>query len=118
MQENRPFDHHFGYPAVASVDFSDPRAVNIHLPLQSGTGTTLASVFLSPRRRKPGARVWRSARSGLTGGPSTATVISSFRVNPAALPKASVSLTSRELSHSWGNTHRAWNQGQYDSWAP
>src|SRR5580658_6514471 len=45
MQENRPFDHHFG--TLRGVrGFSDPRAVNIHLPLQAGTGTTLASVFL------------------------------------------------------------------------
>src|SRR5258705_5646160 len=47
MQENRPFDHHFG--TLQGVrGFNDPRAVNIHLPLQSGNGTTPASVFLQP----------------------------------------------------------------------
>ena len=47
MQENRPFDHHFG--TLRGVrGFSDPRAVNINLPLQSGTGTTPVSVFLQP----------------------------------------------------------------------
>src|SRR6202051_3448062 len=47
MQENRPFDHHFG--TLKGVrGYNDPRAVNIHLPLLSGNGTTLASVFLQP----------------------------------------------------------------------
>src|SRR5215469_14759758 len=47
MQENRPFDHHFG--TLRGVrGFNDPRAVNIHLPLQGSNGTTLASVFLQP----------------------------------------------------------------------
>src|SRR4030088_1717501 len=42
MQENRPFDHHFG--TLKGVrGYNDPRAVNIHLPLLSGNGTTLAS---------------------------------------------------------------------------
>src|SRR5712671_7844150 len=45
-QENRPFDHHFG--TLRGVrGFSDPRAVDIHLPLQGG-GTAPASVFLQP----------------------------------------------------------------------
>src|SRR5664279_3233427 len=47
MQENRPFDHHFG--TLRGVrGFNDPRAVNINLPLQSGTGTNPVSVFLQP----------------------------------------------------------------------
>src|SRR5580704_10836075 len=47
MQENRPFDHHFG--TLRGVrGFSDPRAVSINLPLQSGPGTTPAPVFLQP----------------------------------------------------------------------
>src|SRR6202451_12820 len=47
MQENRPFDHHFG--TLRGVrGFSDPRAVHINLPLQSGTGTTSVPVFLQP----------------------------------------------------------------------
>ena len=38
MQENRPFDHHFG--TLRGVrGFSDPRAVKINLPLTDGTGT-------------------------------------------------------------------------------
>jgi phospholipase C len=51
MQENRPFDHHFG--TLRGVrGFSDPRAVNINLPLQSGGGTAPASVFLQPAGRE------------------------------------------------------------------
>src|SRR6516162_6907985 len=47
MQENRPFDHHFG--TLRGVrGFNDPRAVNIILPLQGGAGTTPVSVFLQP----------------------------------------------------------------------
>src|SRR3984885_3952784 len=47
MQENRPFDHHFG--TLRGVrGFSDPRAVNINLPLQSGSGFTQVPVFLQP----------------------------------------------------------------------
>src|SRR5215468_10549160 len=46
MQENRPFDHHFG--TLRGVrGFSDPRAVDIHLPLQGG-GTAPVSVYLQP----------------------------------------------------------------------
>src|ERR1700719_296204 len=46
MQENRPFDHHFG--TLRGVrGFSDPRAVKINLPLQSGE-TVKASGFLQP----------------------------------------------------------------------
>src|SRR5215475_15409515 len=47
MQENRPFDHHFG-TLRGMRGYSDPRAVNIHLPLKNGNGTTPASVFLQP----------------------------------------------------------------------
>ena len=46
MQENRPFDHHFG--TLRGVrGYSDPRAVKINLPLNNGT-TTPGSVFLQP----------------------------------------------------------------------
>src|SRR5262245_18958561 len=46
MQENRPFDHHFG--TLRGVrGYSDPRAVKINLPLNDGT-TTRGSVFLQP----------------------------------------------------------------------
>ena len=46
MQENRPFDHHFG--TLRGVrGFADPRAVKINFPLQSGE-LVKASVFLQP----------------------------------------------------------------------
>src|SRR5262249_56009115 len=46
MQENRPFDHHFG--TLRGVrGFGDPRAVEIQLPLTTG-GTAPVSVFLQP----------------------------------------------------------------------
>src|SRR5690348_14570329 len=47
MQENNSFDKYFG--ALRGVrGFSDPRAVNINLPLASGTGTTQVPVWLQP----------------------------------------------------------------------
>src|SRR6185295_3575119 len=47
MQENRPFDHHFG--TIRGVrGYADPRAAKINLPLKNGGGTTPASVFLQP----------------------------------------------------------------------
>src|SRR5262245_49172534 len=46
MQENRPFDHHFG--TLRGVrGFADPRAVKINFPLKGG-GTVPVSVFLQP----------------------------------------------------------------------
>src|SRR5215813_3034935 len=46
MQENRPFDHHFG--TLRGVrGFADPHTAKLHLPLRDG-GTTQASVFLQP----------------------------------------------------------------------
>ena len=46
MQENRPFDHHFG--TLGGVrGFNDPRAVNINLPLKTGASAP-SSVFLQP----------------------------------------------------------------------
>src|ERR1700679_50403 len=47
MQENRPFDHHFG--TLRGVrGFSDPRAANINLSLQGGAGIAQVPVFLQP----------------------------------------------------------------------
>src|SRR5580692_113549 len=47
MQENISFDKYFG--TLRGVrGFSDPRAVNINLPLASGSGTTSVPVFLQP----------------------------------------------------------------------
>ena len=54
MQENRPFDHHFG--TLQGVrGFNDPRAAKIHLPLKGGNGSKPVPVFLQPagRRMKP-----------------------------------------------------------------
>src|ERR1700735_1857432 len=47
MQENRPFDHHFG--TLQGVrGFNDPRAIKINLPLKNGAGSTPVSVSLQP----------------------------------------------------------------------
>jgi phospholipase C len=119
MQENRPFDHHFG--TLRGVrGFSDPRAVNIHLPLQGG-GTTLASVFLQPAGAKNVAAGFGvPPDSGALGGPANGVpVIPPFRVNPQSISPdlTTVGLTYLPgTSHSWQNTHECWNQGQYDSW--
>ncbi len=121
MQENRPFDHHFG--TLKGVrGFNDPRAVKIHLPAQSGTGSTRASVFLQPAGAANVAAGYGVAPdSGTLGGPAGgAFVIPPFRVNPQAVSPELTSIGLTYLpgtSHSWGNTHRCWNNGQYDSWA-
>src|ERR1700722_8066628 len=120
MQENRPFDHHFG--TLRGVrGFSDPRAVNIHLPLQGGSGTTLASVFLQPAGAKNVAAGFGVAPdSGTLGGPANGVpVIPPFRVNPESVSPGLKSIGLTYLpgtSHSWQNTHGCWNQGQYESW--
>jgi phospholipase C len=115
MQENRPFDHHFG--TLAGVrGFSDPRAVNINLPLTGG-GTTQVPVFLQPAGSNPGV----PPNSGNLGGPANGVpVIPPFRVNPNSVSPGLNSLGLTYLpgtNHSWKNTHEAWNQGRYDSWA-
>src|SRR5580704_894280 len=83
MQENRPFDHHFG--TLRGVrGFSDPRAVNINLPLKSGAGTTPVPVFLQPAGAANVAAGFAVPPDfGTLGGPSDgAPVIPPFRVNP------------------------------------
>jgi phospholipase C len=121
MQENRPFDHHFG--TLRGVrGFNDPRAVNINLPLQSGTGTTSVSVFLQPAGPANVAAGYGVPPDfGTLGGPTDGVdVIPPFRVDPT---KVSAGLTSLGLTylpgtdHSWSGIHAAWNQGQYDNWA-
>ena len=85
MQENRPFDHHFG--TLRGVrGFSDPRAVNINLPLQSGTGTTpVSGLFAAGRRGERGGGIRQYRRTTALGGPSDGVdVIPPFRVNPEA----------------------------------
>ena len=114
MQENRPFDHHFG--TLRGVrGFNDPRAVNIHLPLQGG-GNTPASVFLQPA----GGSSF-GVPPGTVGGPANGVdVIPPFRVNPASVSPGLTSLGLTYLpgtGHNWGPIHAAWNQGQYDNWA-
>jgi phospholipase C len=121
MQENRPFDHHFG--TLRGVrGFSDPRAVNINLPLQSGAGTTPASVFLQPAGAASVAAGFAVPPDfGTLGGPSDgAPVIPPFRVNPRSVSPGLTSLGLTYLpgtDHGWAGTHAAWNQGQYDNWA-
>ena len=83
MQENRPFDHHFG--TLRGVrGYNDPRAIKINLPLKNGAGTAPVSVFLQPA----GAANIRAGFAvapdfGNLGGPADgADVIPPFRVNP------------------------------------
>src|SRR5262245_14952942 len=116
MQENRPFDHHFG--TIAGVrGYADPRAVKINLPLKSGTGTVPASVFLQPAGKT------NEDHGNSVPGPSGAVdVLPPFRIDPHAVPPAPgpENLGSTWLpgtGHSWSGIHKAWNQGQYDRWA-
>src|ERR1700726_2278855 len=118
MQENRPFDHHFG-PLRGVRGFNDPRAVNINLPLQSGTGTTPVPVFLQPAgAANVAAGFGVPPNYGTLGGPSDgAEGIPPFRVNPESVSPGLTSLGLTYLpgtDHGWAGTHFAWNQGQYD----
>jgi len=121
MQENRPFDHHFGtLPGVRG--FSDPRPVNINLPLQSGPGTTPVPVFLQPAGAANVAAGFAVPPTyGNLGGPSDgADVIPPFRVNPESVSPGLKSLGLTYFpgtDHGWAGTHAAWNQGEYDQWA-
>jgi len=119
-QENNSFDKYFG--TLRGVrGFSDPRAVKINLPLQSGTGTTPASVFLQPAGAANAAAGYAIPPNyGTLGGPADgAYVIPPFRVNPESVSPGLNSLGLTYLpgtDHSWTTGHEAWNQGQYDSW--
>ena len=117
MQENRPFDHHFG--TLRGVrGYSDPRAVEIHLPLKGG-GTAPASVFLQPAGADNIAAGF-SVPPGNFGGPANGVdVIPPFRVNPESVSPGLKSLGLTYFpgtDHSWAGIHAAWNQGQYDNW--
>src|SRR5215472_7993276 len=82
MQENRPFDHHFG--TLRGVrGFSDPRAVKINFPLQSGE-LVKASVFLQPAgAANVAAGFGVPANFGNLGGPANGVpVIPPFRIDP------------------------------------
>jgi phospholipase C len=115
MQENRPFDHQFG--TLRGVrGFNDPRAISIHLPLQSG-GSTLASVFLQPAGAANVAAGFAvPPNSGNLGGPADGVeVVPPFHVNPNGANPGLSYLPGTD--HGWQATHECWNQGQYDSWA-
>jgi phospholipase C len=119
MQENRPFDHHFG--TLRGVrGFADPRAVKIHLPLQGG-GTAPASVFLQPAgAANVAAGYGVPPESGDLGGPADGVpVIPPFRIDPAKVPepKGPGMTYLPGTGHGWSDTHRCWNSGKYDQWA-
>jgi phospholipase C len=121
MQENRPFDHHFG--TLQGVrGFNDPRAAKIHLPLKSGRGSKQVPVFLQPAG--PGNEALGFAvppDSGNLGGPAGAVgVIPPFRIKPESVSPGLKSLGGLYMpgtDHSWNGIHAAWNDGQYDQWA-
>src|SRR6516165_7111954 len=90
MQENRPFDHHFG--TLRGVrGFNDPRAVNIILPLQGG-GSAPASVFLQPAGATNVMNGFSVPASSVGGPPNGVEVIPPFRVNPASVSPGLTSL--------------------------
>ena len=119
MQENRPFDHHFG--TLRGVrGFNDPRAVKINLPLQSGNGTTPASVFLQPAGPANIAAGFAVPPATVGGPADAADVIPPFRVNPNSVSPGLTTLGGTYFNgtdHGWAGTHAAWNNGQYDQWA-
>ena len=120
MQENNSFDKYFG--AMRGVrGFSDPRAVNINLPLASGTGASSVPVFLQPAGAANIAAGYAVPPNfGNLGGPSDGVpVLPPFRVNPADVSPGLKSLGLTYLpgtDHGWQTGHEAWNQGQYDAW--
>jgi phospholipase C len=121
MQENRPFDHHFG--TLRGVrGFADPRAVKIHLPLQGG-GSAEVPVWLQPAGANNVAAGYGVAPNhGTLGGPSDGVfVIPPFRVDPERVSPGLTNLGGVYLpgtGHGWTDGQAAWNQGQYDNWAP
>jgi phospholipase C len=120
MQENNSFDKYFG--TMRGVrGFSDPRAVKINLPLQSGTGSTQVPVFLQPAGAANAAAGYAVPPNyGGLGGPATgASVLPPFRVNPADISPGLNSLGLTYLpgtDHGWTTGHESWNLGQHDSW--
>jgi len=118
MQENRPFDHHFG--TLRGVrGFADPRAVKINFPLQSGE-LVKASVFLQPAgAANVAAGFGVPANFGNLGGPANGVpVIPPLRIDPTKFGLTSLGLSYfGGTDHGWSGTHDAWNFGQYDRWA-
>src|SRR5262249_14576196 len=122
MQENRPFDHHFG--TLRGVrGYSDPRAVEIHLPLEGG-GTAPVSVFLQPAGPTYAAYGVPSDSHDLGGPPNGVPVIPPFRVDPDSVPPSNVTAGlegacfayAAGSGPSWQAIHEAWNEGRYDNW--
>jgi phospholipase C len=114
MQENHPFDHHFG-TMIGVRGFNDPRAIKIHLPLLTG-GSTQTSVFLQPAGPpNTSGNPYIPVPPGDFGGPSDGVdVTPPFRVNPDG---GNPGLTYLDgTNHGWEATHACWNWGQYDSW--
>src|SRR5215469_9934470 len=99
MQENRPFDHHFG--TLRGVrGYHDPRAVNINLPLQGG-GSAPVSVFLQPSGT---GSAGFSVPPDTVGGPSDGVgVTPPYRVNPADVKPtpAQLGVCVYERNRSW-----------------
>jgi phospholipase C len=120
MQENNSFDKYFG--TMRGVrGFSDPRAANIHLPLQSGTGTTQVPVFLQPAGAANVAAGYAVPPNyGTLGGPANGVdVLPPFRINPADISPGLTSLGLTYLpgtDHGWQTQHEGWNQGYWDGW--
>src|SRR5215470_18999338 len=104
MQENRPFDHHFG--TLRGVrGFADPRAVKINFPLQSGE-IVKASVFLQPAgAANTAAGFGVPANSGTLGGPANGVpVIPPFRIDPQKAGGKSLGLTYiGGTAHGWSD---------------
>ena len=120
MQENNSFDKYFG--TLRGVrGFSDPRAANINLPTQSGSGTTAVPIFLQPAGAQNTALGYAvPPNQGTLGGPADgAFVLPPFRINPADIRPGLTSLGLTYLpgtDHSWQTQHGGWNQGQWDGW--
>ena len=120
MQENRPFDHHFG--TIRGVrGFSDPRVVNINLPLKNG-GTTPASVWLQPAGAANESRGFSvPSDSGDLGGPVNGVeVLPPFKIDPKSVAADLKNMGGTWLPgtpHNWDQIHYAWNEGHYDKWA-
>ena len=119
MQENRPFDHHFG--TLRGVrGYNDPRAVKINLPNASGTGSTQVPVFLQPAGAANAAAGYAVSPDTVGGPAGGADVLPPWRVNPGAISPGLTTLGGTYFpgtDHGWGATHQAWNEGQYDNWA-
>jgi phospholipase C len=113
MQENHPFDHHFG-TLFGVRGYNDPRAIKIHLPLQTG-GSAPVSVFLQPAGSNTSGNPYIAVPAGGFGGPSNGVdVTPPFRVKSG---QSAGQTYINGTDHGWDHTHLCWNYGQYDQWA-